>query len=145
MIRYQDVKIKRNFPNLAINRPQVGILISKGARHFFVRVFISTSIASHGTSLHNAFHLDKCAPVTQNSSQIAFSYSVTFRIYSQNSFSLHPAGRFQLQFVSLRSTTISPCTRVAGTPEAFLFRPFRRASHLHFWYLLFPLLFRCVV
>ena len=84
-------------------------------------------------------------PVTQNSSQIVFSYSVTFRIFSQNSFSLHPAGRFQLQFVSLRSTTISPCTRVAGTPEAFLFRPFRRASHLHFWYLLFPLLFRCVV
>ena len=80
--------------------------------------------------------------MTQNSSQIVFSYNVTFRIYSQNSISLHPAGRFQLQFVSLRSTTISPCTRVAGTPEAFLFRPFRRASHLHFWYLLFPLPFR---
>ena len=83
--------------------------------------------------MRNAFQLDKFAPVTQNSSQIVFSYNVTFRIYSQNSISLHPAGRFQLQFVSLRSTTISPCTRVAGTPEAFLFRPFRRASPSQTW------------
>ena len=72
----------------------------------FVRVFIFKHIVSPGTCLRIAFHLDKFAHVTQNSSQIVFSYNVTFRIYSQNSISLHPAGRFQLQFVSLRSTTI---------------------------------------
>ena len=111
----------------------------------FVRVFIFKHIVSPGTCLRIAFHLDKFAHVTQNSFQIVFSYNVTFRIYPQISISLHPAGLFQLQFVSLRSTTISPSTRVAGIPEALLFWPFRRAFHLHFWYLLFPLLFRCVV
>ena len=112
---------------------------------YFVRVLIFTHIVSPGTCLRIAFYLDKFAHVTQNSFQIVFSYNVTFRIYPQISISLHPAGLFQLQFVSLRSTTISPSTRVAGIPEALLFWPFRRAFHLHFWYLLFPLLFRCVV
>merc|ERR1712023_34500 len=83
-------------------------ILERCAPFLFVSVFIFTNIVSQGTSLHNVFHLDKFDPVPQNSSQIVFSSSVTFRIYSQTSFSLHPAGRFQLQFVSLRSTTISP-------------------------------------
>ena len=31
---------------------------------------------------------------------------------------LHPAGRFHLHLYSLRPTTIQPCTRFAGIPEA---------------------------
>ena len=46
---------------------------------------------------------------------------------------LHPAGRFQLHFNSVRSNMVQPCTRFAGIPRPLRIRPFRRAlKPLHF-------------
>ena len=67
---------------------------------------------------------DKIAHLTQN---------WTHRTSNQQNWSiLHPARRLHSHLDSLRSTTIQPCTRFAGIPEA-LFRPFLWASPFPFF------------
>lgn len=121
---------------------------SKGARHFFVSVFIFTNIVSHGTSLHNVFHLDKFDPVTQNSSQIDPNCILLQRHLSHlfAKFVLSPPGWTLSTAVCLTAIDDDLAVHESSRhSRGFSFSAFPSGFSSTFWYLLFPLLFRCVV